>query len=168
MIGEDVTQNLKTVEAIPLNLNHEAKIKLPERLVVRGEVFLTKSELERVNKEQEKKGGKPFANPRNLVAGSIRQLDPKVAASRKMDSFIYEIVLPAQEFLRQGIKTHEEKHKLLKEYGFKTNPYNRPEKTLEEVFEFRNYWERHREGLPYEIDGIVVIVNDNRVFEDSG
>ncbi|MCX6703018.1 MAG: NAD-dependent DNA ligase LigA [Candidatus Wolfebacteria bacterium] len=168
MIGEDVTQNLRTVEAIPLNLNHEAKIKLPEKLIVRGEIFITKNELERVNKEQDKKGGKLFANPRNLVAGSIRQLDSKVAASRKMDSFIYEIVLPASEFAKQGIKTHEEKHKLLKDYGFKINPYNRPERNMEEVFEFRNYWERHRDGLPYEIDGIVVIANNNRVFEDGG
>jgi DNA ligase (NAD+) len=129
---------------------------------VRGEVFLTKKEFERINKEQEKKGGKVYANPRNIAAGSIRQLDSKVTASRKLDSFAYDIISDL------GQKFHEEEHKILKSLGFKTNPHNIHAKNLEEVFKFHDYWSEHRKKLPYEIDGIVVIVNDNKEFEGGG
>lgn len=158
LIGEDITQNLKTIEAIPL------KLEIPKKLVVRGEVFIAKKEFERINKEQEKKGGKVFANPRNMAAGSVRQLDPKITANRKLDSFIYDIITDL------GQKTHEEEHQLLKDLGFKINFHNQPAKSLEEVFKFRNYWseEKHREKLPYEIDGIVAIINDNKIFGDAG
>lgn len=166
VIGEDITQNLKTVEAIPLNLERfkieDLRFKLPERLVVRGEVFITKKEFERINKEQEKKGGKVFANPRNMAAGSVRQLDPKITASRKLDSFAYDVVTGLSQ------RTHEEEHEFLHKLGFKTNPNNKPAKNLEEIFEFRNYWGKHREKLPYEIDGIVVIINDNKIYGDAG
>ena len=97
-----------------------------------------------------------------MAAGSVRQLDPKITASRKLDSFAYDII---NEFDRN---THEEKHQILKDLGFKTNPNNQPAKSLKEIFEFRNYWEKHREKLPYEIDGIVVIINDNKIFEQAG
>lgn len=153
--GEDVTQNLKTIEAIPLKLE-------TSNLTVRGEVFLTKKEFYRINKEQKRKGEKIYANPRNVAAGSIRQLDPKITASRKLDSFQYDIVSAI------GQKKHSEEHEILKSSGFKTNPHNCLVKSLKEVFEFRNYWEKHREKLPYEIDGIVVIVNDNQDFEVGG
>lgn len=162
-IGEDVTQNLKTVDAIPLSIKSaDSKYPLPKNLIVRGEVFLTKKEFERINKEQEKFGGKPYANPRNVAAGSIRQLDPKVTAGRKLDSFQYDIVSEL------GQKMHEDEHVILKSFGFKTNPNNKHCANLEEVFEFHRYWAKHREKLPYEIDGIVVIVNDNRNYEDGG
>jgi DNA ligase (NAD+) len=161
LVGEDVTQNLKTIEAIPLKLSLE-KFEIPRNLVVRGEVFLTKKEFERINREQEKKGGKPYANPRNVAAGSVRQLDPKITASRKLDSFQYDVVS------NLGQKLHEEEHEMLKELGFKTNPHNRHAATLEEVFEFHRYWAAHRDRLPYEIDGIVVIVNENRAYDDGG
>jgi len=156
IIGEDITQNLKTVEAIPLSL------QIPKRLVIRGEVFITKKEFERINKEQEKKGEKTFANPRNMAAGSIRQLDPKITASRRLDSFQYAIVTDI------GQKAHQEEHQILKSLGCKTNPNNKLVHSLSEVFEFRNHWEKHRDKLHYEIDGIVVILNDNKVFEEGG
>jgi len=162
LIGEDITQNLKTIEAIPLKLNEVENIVMPDRLVVRGEVFINKDEFERINKEQKEKGGKVFANPRNMAAGSVRQLNPKITASRRLDSFQYDIVTDI------GQKTHEEEHKILKLLGFKTNPYNKLVHSLKEVFEFRNYWEKHRKDLPYEIDGIVVIVNNNDIFEKAG
>ncbi len=163
VIGEDVTQNLKTIEAIPLTLETKnSKPKTPTRLVARGEVFLTKKEFGRINKGQEKKGLKAYANPRNIAAGSIRQLDPAIAANRKLDSFQYDIVTDL------GQKTHEEEHEILKKFGCKTNSNNRHARTLEEVFEFRDYWAKHRDKLPYEIDGIVVILNDNRLFEEAG
>lgn len=163
LTGEDVTQNLKTVEAIPLQIkSSDSKYSLPKNLIVRGEVFLTKKEFDRINRQQEKIGGKPYANPRNVAAGSIRQLDPKVTAGRKLDSFQYDIVSDL------GQKMHEDEHVILKSFGFKTNPNNKHTDSLEEVFEFHRYWAKHRERLPYEIDGIVVIVNDNRNYEDGG
>jgi DNA ligase (NAD+) len=161
MIGENVTQNLKTVEAIPLSL-HITDYKLPASLIVRGEVFLSKKEFEKVNKEQKKKGEAVYANPRNLAAGSIRQLDPAIISARRLDSFAYSLVTDL------GQKVHEDEHKILKDLGFKTNPHNKYCRNLEEVQKFRDYWERHREKLNYEIDGIVVILNDNKMFAKLG
>ena len=159
--GEEVTQNLKTIEAIPLKLNPPAGG--PTKLVVRGEVYLAKKEFERINKEQEKKGLKPYANPRNIAAGSVRQLDPAVTASRKLDSVVYGF---ATDF---GQKTHAEEHELLHKLGFKTdNSHHRLAKSLEEVSAYHHYWGEHREKLPYEIDGIVVVVNDNAAFKAAG
>lgn len=163
LIGEDVTQNLKTVEAIPLSLKTESsKLKIPARLVVRGEVFLDKKEFERINREQAKKEEKAYANPRNIAAGSIRQLNPKITASRRLNSFEYALVTDL------GQKTHEEEHEILHQLGFRTNPDNKRVASLEEVFKFRNYWENHRDKLPYEVDGIVVILNDDKVFGRAG
>ncbi len=176
-VGEDVTENLKTVEAIPLrflepeeieknlrelNLDPKKYDLRPKRLVVRGEVFLNKKEFEKINREQGKKGLKVYANPRNVAAGSIRQLDPKITASRKLDSFEYDIVTNI------GQSMHEEEHLLLKAFGFKTNQNNKSAVNPEEVFSFRNYWEKHREKLSYEIDGVVVIANDNKIFDAGG
>ena len=162
IIGEDVTQNLKTVEAIPLKLNPKPYTLIPKRLIVRGEVFLTIKEFERMNKEQEKKGGKAYANPRNVAAGSIRQLDSKVTAGRRLDSFAYDIITDL------GQKYHEEEHAMLKKFGFKTNPHNKPAANLKEILAFREYWAKHRDKLPYEIDGTVVLTNLNRDYENAG
>ncbi len=159
-IGEDITLNLKTVEAIPLKINPPAGGK--KEIVVRGEVFINKKEFERINKLQKEKGLPLYANPRNIAAGSVRQLDPKVTAGRRLDSFAYELVT---DF---GLKTHEEKHKLLKALGFKTNKNNKYCKSLEDVLRFREYWLKAREGLDYEIDGIVVLINNNEIFEKLG
>jgi len=162
-IGEDVTQNLKTVDAIPLNIykHREFVNKLPV-FVVRGEVFISKKEFEKINKIQKEKGLAVYANPRNIAAGSIRQLDPKITTSRHLDSFAYDL---KTDF---GQNTHEEIHKILKDLGFKTNQHNKYCKNLEEVFEFHNYWQKNREKLNYEIDGVVVIVNNNKIFEKLG
>ncbi len=179
LIGEDVTQNLRTVEAIPLRILPRAEIERNlkqvgldagrydlslRRLVVRGEVFLTKREFARVNRELAAKGAKTFANPRNLAAGSIRQLDPKVAASRRLDSFQYDIVTDI------GQTYHEEEHLLLAAMGFKTNPHNGPAKDLAGVFAFRDHWGEHerREAMDYEYDGTVILVNDNATFDRAG
>ena len=179
MIGEDVTQNLRTVEAIPLRILPPDEVEKnlrslgldPERydvgvdrLVVRGEVFITKKVFAAVNREQEQKGLKLYANPRNIAAGSIRQLNPKVTASRHLDSFQYDIVTEV------GQTYHEEEHLILEALGFKTNPNNRPARDIGEIFAFRDHWAEHarREKLDYEIDGTVVIVNDNATFERAG
>jgi DNA ligase (NAD+) len=170
LIGEDITQNLKTVEAIPFVLNDSnSKIKIPEKLIVRGEVFLSKKEFNRINKEQYKKGAKAYANPRNVAAGSVRQLDSKVTASRKLDSFIYDLILSADQLKKLNIETHEEKHEVLKSWGFKVNPHNKSAKNLDGVFKFQNYWNgSSRKKLDYEIDGVVVLINNNRVYESAG
>ncbi len=177
LIGEDITQNLKTIDAIPLLLLDEKTAAknlsalgmnpknynlAPKYLVARGEVFITKKEFERVNTGQEKRGEKSFANPRNMAAGSLRQLDPQITAGRRLNSYQYAIVTDI------GQKNHEEEHLLLKALGFKTNPHNKAADSLEKIFQFRNYWEEQRKKLEYEIDGIVVIFNDNELFQQLG
>lgn len=178
IIGEDITENLKTIEAIPLSLVSESQHPVPNHLVVRGEVFLTKQELARINKELQAAGKPLYMNPRNLAAGSLRQLDPKIAASRKLDSFQYDIVLPADmppivvskggELVKRGIHLHSEEHDLLQQWGFKTNPHNTLCASLEEVIALQKKWDAERESLPYEIDGLVVLVDQNRDFEAGG
>ena len=160
-VGENVTQNLKTIEAIPLRLDKNYK-KTADTLVLRGEVFCGRKEFEKTNVERRKSGLPIFANPRNLAAGSIRQLDPKITASRSLDSYCYDLVTDL------GQKTHEEKHKILKTLGFKTNPHNKYCKSLKEVFDFHSYWKKNRERLSYEIDGMVVIINNNDIFDKLG
>ena len=155
-IGEDITQNLKTVEAIPLTIEDKRD------LIIRGEVFITKKEFNRINKEQKEKGLPVYANPRNIAAGSVRQLNPKITASRRLDSFAYELLADVNQ------KTHEDKHKILKDLGFKTNIHNKYCKSLDEVLQFREHWIKQREKLDYEIDGIVVLVNNNEIFEKLG
>jgi len=160
LIGENVTQNLKTIEAIPLKLRDSPGTI--SQLIVRGEVFISKKEFEKLNKKQKKKGLSLYANPRNVAAGSIRQLDPKITAQRKLDSFAYGLVSDL------GQKTHEKEHEILKIVGFKTNPHNKYCKNLKEVFEFHDFWQKKREGLDYEIDGIVVQVNPGKIFKKLG
>jgi DNA ligase (NAD+) len=155
-IGEDITENLKTVEAIPL------KIEEQKNITIRGEVFITKKEFERINKEQEKKGLPVYANPRNIAAGSLRQLDPKVTAGRKLDSFAYEIAQGAET------ETHAEKHEILHNLGFKINKHNKFCKNLDEVIHFHEHWIKARQKLDYEIDGVVVLVNNNEIFDKLG
>jgi len=180
IIGEDITQNLKTIEAIPLKLSDPALAGERNRalkalsarfsltsfarkpIIVRGEVFISKKEFEKVNREQKKKGQPTYANPRNLAAGSIRQLDPKITANRCLDSFAYDLITDFNE------KTHEEKHKILKVFGFKINPYNKYCRNLKEVFDFYNNSQKLREKLHYEIDGLVVIINSNKIFKKLG
>lgn len=161
LVGEEVTQNLRTIGAIPLRVQNE-KYKLKNDLVVRGEVFINKKDFLRINQEQAARGEAVYANPRNLAAGSVRQLDPKVTAVRRLDSFAYALATDLGQAL------HEEEHTLLKELGFKTNPHNRFCKNLEEVQAFRDHWEKAREKLPYEIDGIVVMVNNNQTWQKLG
>lgn len=184
-IGEDVTQNLKTIEAIPLRLHepseHEIenflkkygeavdrkkfleKIKdLSGEVEIRGECFMDRSVFKKINEEQEKKGEQAFANPRNAAAGSIRQLDPKITAARRLDFFGYALIA---DF---GQKTHEVAHEILKLIGIKVNPENRYAKNLEEVEEFHKHLEKIRSKLNYWTDGEVVVVNDNMAFDKLG
>ncbi|MBI2624204.1 NAD-dependent DNA ligase LigA [Candidatus Parcubacteria bacterium] len=164
-VGEDVTQNLRTIRAIPLKLR-EAKIRgaksVGERLEVRGEVYMPRVAFEKANQAQKKVGGVLYANPRNLAAGSIRQLDPAVAASRDLDFLAYDLVTDV------GQERHDEEHAILRTLGFKTV---RPEArcvSFEEVVRFRKRVRRLRGRLKFDIDGIVVSVNHNDLFNRLG
>lgn len=148
--GEDITHNVKTIKTIPLSLPIDIDIE------VRGEIYMPKSSFEELNQERRKKGEKEFANPRNAAAGSVRQLDSKIAASRKLDAFLYH--LPnANEY---NIKTQYDALEYMKDLTFVVNPNIKLANNIEEVMEYIEYWQVHRKELPYEIDGIVIKVND--------
>ncbi|MEK7138767.1 MAG: NAD-dependent DNA ligase LigA, partial [Patescibacteria group bacterium] len=161
LVGEDITQNLKTIEAIPLHLEAKLPSKIPWEVYIRGEVFLTRKEFERINKEQKNKGGKIYANPRNIAAGSLRQLDPKITASRKLNFYAYDVV-------GSGFETKSEEYETLRKWGIGTNPHGKIVKSVKEINELRNKWEKEREKLNYEIDGIVISINSNRIFDNAG
>jgi len=162
-VGEDITENVKTIESIPLKLRGD----YPARLVIRGEIFVTKKEFERVNKNNEKRGEKAFANPRNMAAGTLRQLDPKTTASRKLSFFSYGIYGEGSEHWRK-YPSHKAEYESLLSYGVPVNPEGKVVRSPEEVENFKKQIEKKRERLPYEIDGIVVTVNDSEIYGRAG
>lgn len=180
-IGENVTQNIKTIQSIPLRLRNTEEVlkelnqlglkkivkiikqKGVEELIVRGEAIITKENFVKINKEREKEGLPVYANPRNLAAGSIRQLDPKIVAQRKLESDVYSLITDL------GQETHSEEHLILKAFGFKTNnKYNKICSDLDEVFKYYEHLFKIRDSLPYEIDGAVVLVDNNKIFKELG
>lgn len=148
--GEDITNNAKTIKTIPLKLDKQIDIE------VRGEIYMSKKVFESLNSEREKNNEPKFQNPRNAAAGSIRQLDSKIAASRKLDCFIYHLPNPSD----YGIKTHCEALEYMKNLGFKVNPNNTLVSNIEELVTFINTTSEKRKKLPYEIDGIVIKLNN--------
>jgi len=180
-IGENVTQNIKTIQSIPLRLRNTEEVlkeldqlglkkivkiikqKGVEELIVRGEAIITKENFVKINKEREKEGLSVYANPRNLAAGSIRQLDPKIVAQRKLESDVYSLITDL------GQETHSEEHLILKAFGFKTNnKYNKICSDLDQVFKYYEHLFKIRDSLPYEIDGAVVLVDNNKIFKELG
>ncbi|HPP06410.1 MAG TPA: NAD-dependent DNA ligase LigA [Syntrophorhabdaceae bacterium] len=153
--GEDITQNLKTIKSIPMRLLQTEGIAIPERLEVRGEVYMGRKEFEELNKKREITGEPIFANPRNAASGSVRQLDPKITASRKLNIFCYAM----GQIIGIELKTHMEFLDCLKKWGFRVNPYTRLCRNLGEIFEHYNYIKSIRDEIPYEIDGTVIKVN---------
>ena len=149
-VGEDITSNLKTIRAIPLRL------KEPVTIEVRGEAYMPKKSFESLNAARAEKGEELFANPRNAAAGSLRQLDPKIAASRNLSMFIYGIGGDGEAY---GIDSHGEMLEYLANLGFPSNRERQACATIEEVMAFINKWTEERPNLPYEIDGIVIKVN---------
>ncbi|MBI4596128.1 MAG: NAD-dependent DNA ligase LigA [Candidatus Tectomicrobia bacterium] len=149
--GEEITQNLKTIRSIPLRLSTDTPL-----LEVRGEVFLSIKGFKEINKEREIQGETLFANPRNAAAGSVRLLDPRLTAARPLDIFIYALTyLENYQF-----KTHYESLQFLKKLGFKLNPHSKLCSNMEEVLACAGLWQEKRDELDYEIDGLVVKVND--------
>lgn len=149
LIGEDVTQNLRTVKSIPL------KIDDTNLLEVRGEVYLPKKGFEELNEKREDSGQPLFANPRNAAAGSLRQLDPKITAQRPLDIFVFNV----QRYEGTGIETHLEGLEYLKKLGFKVSPERVLCKNIDQVWETINDMGEMRGSLPFEIDGVVIKVN---------
>ena len=152
--GEDITQNLKTIMAIPLSLRKNGQ-KTPPLLEVRGEVFITKDGFKKLNRNQEKEELSPFANPRNAAAGSLRQLDSKITATRPLSIYCYE----AGRIDGISFDTHEDFLSTLKEWGFPVNPEIQKVKNAETMVAFHRNLEAKRDSLPYEIDGTVFKVN---------
>ena len=152
--GEDITQNLKTITAIPLSLRKNGQ-KTPPLLEVRGEVFITKDGFKKLNRNQEKEELSPFANPRNAAAGSLRQLDSKITATRPLSIYCYE----AGRIDGISFDTHEDFLSILKEWGFPVNPEIQKVNNAETMVAFHRNLEAKRDSLPYEIDGTVFKVN---------
>ncbi len=158
-IGEEVTENLRTIESIPLALEKTYDV------TVVGEAWLSKNELARINEERKKLGEPLFANPRNAAAGSIRQLDSRITAKRKLSAFIYDIDAIEGQSLPQ---TQVEELKLLKHIGFSVNPYSELCGGIEGIQAYYEEWNEKRESLPYALDGIVIKVNDQSLYDMLG
>lgn len=152
VVGEDITNNVKTIKTVPLTINKPIDIE------VRGEIYISKKRFEEINAEREKKGLDLFQNCRNLAAGSIRQLDSSIAASRKLDCWIYHLPNPED----YNIKTHYEALEFMKDLGFKVNPNNKIIKNIDELLSYIEEKKEKRDNLPYDIDGIVIKLNNLR------
>lgn len=155
LVGEDVTHNIRTIQSVPLRLER------PIDIIVEGEVWMSEKTLELVNRERAAQGESQFVNPRNAAAGSIRQLDPKIAASRKLDTFIYDVARTSEDLPA----SQEEELKYLRELGFKVNPHFKLARTVEEVIRYWHTWQKKGKAQGYWIDGIVIKVN-SRVLQD--
>lgn len=157
-VGENITANLKTIHAIPLTTN------LTEQFEVRGEAYMPKSAFEKLNVEREENNQQVFQNPRNAAAGSLRQLDTSLTSKRHLSIFLYGTTRP--EIL--NVNSQSAALDKLDELGFKTNQERAVKKDIDGVIEYVNYWVEHRNDLPYEIDGIVIKVNDLKLQEEIG
>ena len=157
LVGEDVTMNVRTIENIPL------KIDEPGHVEVRGEIIFFKKDYEMIQERQRKRGEKEFANPRNLAAGTIRQLDPKVAASRPLKFMAYDLVSP-------NLPTHAEAYEKLREMGFRTSNEDKVFKSSEmkELFEYIRNLDNYRKGLLFNTDGMVIKINDRKIYQSLG
>ena len=158
LVGEDVTMNVKTIQNIPLKLNLDNP---PEHLEVRGEVIIFKQDFEKLNQMQAKLGEKPFANPRNLAAGTIRQLDPRIAASRPLRFMAYDLVTP-------DLPTHQEAYDFLRQIGFQTSGQDHVFTHLNEVFAEIKHLGQVRGDFLFNTDGMVIKINDRKIYSELG
>ena len=163
--GDDVTANIRTIAAVPLRLSaREDGVVIPPRLEARGEIYMTKAELRRLNDTREKQGQAPFANPRNATAGTLKLLDPRQCAERRLSAFFYG--LGAYE--GRELSHHHEVLDTLAALGLPVNPERRRLSSIDEVIEFAEQWAERRHALPYEIDGLVVKVDSVRLQRELG
>ena len=158
IVGENITKNLMTIKNIPLNIDEKGE------LTVRGEVYISKKDFEEINKIQEEQDQPLYANPRNLAAGTLRQLDSKLTAKRPLDIFIFNL----EDINSKQFKTHSESLEYLKQLGFHVSPEFKVFKTMDEIIEYIKYWTEHREDLGFGIDGMVIKVNNLAQREQMG
>lgn len=158
LVGEDVTMNVRTIENVPLKLRGA---DVPAKVEVRGEVIIFKADFEALNEAQKQKGEKPYANPRNLAAGSIRQLDPKIAASRPLRFMAYDLVSP-------DLATHQLAYETLRMFGFQTSNQDQVFATLDEVFAEIKRLGETRANLPFGTDGMVIKINNRSIYRQLG
>ncbi len=165
-VGEDVTSNVRTIRSVPLRLEEKklALIGHPAQFEVRGEVIMTRKAFDKTNAQREAAGEPKFANPRNSAAGSIRQLDPRIVAERNLDMFVYYVRVHDQELKGE----HSHALEVLGKMGFKVNPHWKRCPTLDDLLAYIQNWESKRDTLDYEIDGIVIKVNDTRLWPELG
>jgi DNA ligase (NAD+) len=164
--GEDVTPNVKTIRSIPLRVEGAAlkKLGLPDDFEIRGEIIMNRKAFEELNRQQEEQGGKRFANPRSAAAGAVRVLDPTITASRRLDFYGYLLLVEG----RVPVKRHSEALEAMTKLHFKVSPDWAICRSFDEVKKLCDTWERKREKLPYEIDGIVIKVNETALQEELG
>ena len=164
--GEDVTQNVKTIRSVPLKIDSRrlGAIGHPEAFEVRGEVIMTRKAFREANEQREQNDEPAFANPRNAAAGTIRQLDPKIVAQRNLDIFIYYLLVNG----RPPLKEHWKVLKVLEELGFKVNPNRKLAHSFDELTRYIEEMEPKRDSLDYEIDGMVVKVNEIGLWDELG
>lgn len=160
LVGEDVTMNVRTINNIPLKLSGDPE-DIPEHVEVRGEVVIFKADFEKLNQNQTEKGEKLFANPRNLAAGSIRQLDPRIASSRPLRFMAYDLVTP-------NLETHQLAYQRIREYGFQTSMQDQTFDSLDQVLEEIHHLGQIRESLPFGTDGVVIKINDRKIYQSLG
>ncbi|BAZ04765.1 NAD-dependent DNA ligase LigA [Calothrix sp. NIES-3974] len=166
IMGEDITQNVRTIRSIPLRLNLEG-LETWERIEVRGEAFLPLDVFAQINGEREKNGETPFANPRNAAAGTLRQLDSRIVDKRRLDFFAYTLHIPGQDDAMIA-NTQWEALELLSKLGFKVNPHRRLCVSIQEVADYYRYWDTERLNLAYMTDGVVVKLNSFKLQEQLG
>ncbi len=155
LVGEDVTMNVRTIENVPLRIAESGHVE------VRGEIVIFKKDFEELNAKQAKSGEKPYANPRNLAAGSIRQLNPKIAASRKLKFMAYDLVTP-------NLPKHSEAYQKLRELGFRTSGEDKVFTSLSDVFQEIKRLDQYRQTLPFNTDGMVIKINNRQVYQKLG
>ena len=160
LVGEDVTMNVRTIANVPLKLKGDQK-EIPEEVEVRGEVIIFKDDFAKINQRQIEKKEKTFANPRNLAAGSIRQLDPKVAASRPLRFMAYDLVTP-------NLATNQLAYQTIREFGFQTSMQDRTFDSLDQVIAEIHHLGEIRASLPFGTDGMVIKINDRKIYQDLG
>jgi DNA ligase (NAD+) len=163
-VGEDVTQNLRTIDSIPLAMKKTKDSPLPERIEIRGEVYIETEPFQKLNKRRLKEGEQPFANPRNAAAGSLRQLDSRITTRRPLEIFCYGIGMVSGK----TFKRHWDVLQTLRHWGFRVNPHVKQARDIHECIAYYHHIDKIREELPYEIDGVVIKVDEIEIQERLG